>query len=285
MAARRLHFLIYATIANCCLFLVVCGVALGTNQWFSTSTKTNDDVTGIEVKTSYGLFVGEKTKTNVGSSTKFSLKIVCQGSKCMFSCGKSSDARKEDIQNLIGGLDEADYRICNDEYNPPTRSRSANNTTRQAEGIERRRIFINFGLYLATIAFIALGMIFAIVAGVLALYNTYRTPIQPVLSVSGLYVWNGIAAASVLLAMIMWIIQLTTCLRKNAAISDTLSGSHNSDGVGSLGISFWCLILAIVFAVANIGVIRYRTWKIQKMEENNIRVMTDKLESGDILLF
>ncbi|ODN00715.1 Clarin-3 [Orchesella cincta] len=281
MAARKLHVLIYATIANCCLFLVVCGVALGTNKWFSTSTEAA--VGGITVSTSYGLFVGEKTKNNVGSRTKYSLKIVCQGSNCMFSCGQSSDARKQDIEDLLAGKGEADGNICSDIYVPATYN--LNNAIRQAQDGAPERVFINFGLYLATIAFIALGMIFAIVAGVLALYNTYRTPIQPVLSVSGLYVWNGIAAASILLAMIMWIIQLSARLRKNAAISDTLSGSHDSSGVGSLGISFWVLILAIIFAIANIGVIRYRTWKIVKLEENNVRVMTEKLESGDILLF
>lgn len=53
--------------------------------------------------------------------------------------------------------------------------------------------FINFGLYVTTIMFLMLGMIFAIISGALALYNTYRTPYQQVLSVMGLYVWNGVS--------------------------------------------------------------------------------------------
>lgn len=46
-------------------------------------------------------------------------------------------------------------------------------------------------------------------------------------------------AAFVLLAMMMWGIEFSTRLRKNAAISDTLSGVQDSDGNASLGVSYW----------------------------------------------
>lgn len=62
-----------------------------------------------------------------------------------------------------------------------------------ADDGERNKHFLNFGLYISTLACLALGMIFALVSGILALYNTYRTPIQPFLSVYGLYFWNGIS--------------------------------------------------------------------------------------------
>lgn len=39
--------------------------------------------------------------------------------------------------------------------------------------------------------------------------------------------------------MIMWLIEFMLYLRKNAAISETLSGIQDTSGKGSLGVSFW----------------------------------------------
>jgi len=45
------------------------------------------------------------------------------------------------------------------------------------------------------------------------------------------------------------------------------------------------LILAIVSSLANIGILKYRSWKIERMERANVIVMTEELTSGNILLF
>jgi len=144
---------------------------------------------------------------------------------------------------------------------------------------------MNFALYLVVLIFLGLAIFFAALGGGLALYNTYRTPVSPILSVFGLYIWNGISAACTLLAMIVWIVQFSVNLRKNAAVSDTLTGLYTSNGKGSLGISFWILILAILSSLANIGILKYRSWKIERMERANVKVMTEELTSGNILLF
>jgi hypothetical protein len=47
-----------------------------------------------------------------------------------------------------------------------------------------------------TITFLAIAIAFSALGGGLALYNTYRTPIQPVLSVLGLYLWNAISGTN-----------------------------------------------------------------------------------------
>lgn len=74
MAARRLHHLIYITIVNCCLILIVCGIAIGTNKWFSSSTNGAIEDVG-KVTASYGLFNGVKTKDSIALVTyRYSLK-------------------------------------------------------------------------------------------------------------------------------------------------------------------------------------------------------------------
>jgi len=281
MAARKLHNLIYATIANCCVFIIVCSVALGTNKWFSGETKEVDAGAGpMKVTMSYGLFSGTKSTPISATMYSYDLKIVCQGTQgCMFSCGYNAEQRKIDIENLLNDRGQRDSTVCRD-----TSSRSIpHSQPLQAGGKEP--VLINFAFYLLTIMCIGLGMIFDIVAGILALYNTYRTPIQPVLSVLGLYIWNGISAAFVLLGMIMWGVEFATRLRKDAAISNTLSGDYDSEGMGSLGISYWILILPILCSLANIFLLLFRSWKIVNREKNNVIVMKEKLESGDILLF
>lgn len=47
------------------------------------------------------------------------------------------------------------------------------------------------------------------------------------------------------------------------------------------------LILPIVFSLANIAILKYRKWKIVKMDEKNVRVMKGERqgENGDTILF
>jgi len=69
MAARRLHSLIYATIASCCLAIIVCGVALGTNEWFRAEghAVVEADPSALQVMhINYGLFKGRKVYKMTG---------------------------------------------------------------------------------------------------------------------------------------------------------------------------------------------------------------------------
>jgi len=289
MAARRLHGIVYGTIALCCLVIVICSVSLGTDEWFQTTTETTSVGMSVEVK--FGLFKGKKTRylasTKVGAV--ISLKVVCSGAKCMYSCGRDSSTRKADLDTIIAGEGQAGDRICGDDEETRALSpeRQDSTTTPQPPPSQNTEniVFMNHALYLIVIIFLAFAIFFSALGGGLALYNTYRTPVSPILSIFGLYLWNGISAACTFLAMLMWIVQFAVNLRKNAAVSDTLKGFYVSKGSGSLGVSFWILILAILASLANIGILKYRSWKIERMERANVKVMTEELTSGNILLF
>ena len=45
------------------------------------------------------------------------------------------------------------------------------------------------------------------------------------------------------------------------------------------------LLVAIMFNLANIGIIRYRSWTIAKAEEKITQVIDEQMTNGDILLF
>lgn len=50
--------------------------------------------------------------------------------------------------------------------------------------------------------------------------------------------------------------------------------------------SWRILILPIVFALTNVAILKYRKWKIVKMEQTNVRVMQgEKEENGETILF
>lgn len=51
----------------------------------------------------------------------------------------------------------------------------------------------------------------------------------------------------------MWLIEFTSRLRKNAAISDTISGTYDAAGKGSLGISFWYELRTVMMSAFSIS--------------------------------
>jgi len=53
--------------------------------------------------------------------------------------------------------------------------------------------FINMGLWASTIAFIGLGLLMAVVGAFFAVLNTAGNPVEPLLGILGLFIWNAIA--------------------------------------------------------------------------------------------
>jgi len=84
--------------------------------------------------------------------------------------------------------------------------------------------FLNFYLWLLTILVLGFALIFNICGCGFALLNSFRSPSQPIFSVFGLYIWNGCALACEFLVLLLWGLAFEIHLRKNASISDTLSG-------------------------------------------------------------
>lgn len=60
-------------------------------------------------------------------------------------------------------------------------------------------------------------------------------------SVSGLYIWNGIASGTTLLTLILWGALFGSSISRNIAITDTLASqlTYTSSGLAELGFCYW----------------------------------------------
>uniref|UniRef100_A0A182UX00 Uncharacterized protein n=1 Tax=Anopheles merus TaxID=30066 RepID=A0A182UX00_ANOME len=108
---------------------------------------------------------------------------------------------------------------------------------RQASANIDRSSFINTGLWVSTVVFIGIAISFAAISASFSIINVLFNPIEPVFSVFGLYIWNGVALGSTALCMIMWGALFASTLTDNIAITDTLTTQipYSSDGLASLG--------------------------------------------------
>ena len=91
------------------------------------------------------------------------------------------------------------------------------------------------------------------------------------------------AAICALLGIIVWGIAFGGTLKENAAINYSIIGSYVV-GSASLGYSFWIVIISELLCYVNIGILRYRTWKIQKIEEK-LTVVTPDATSPNALVY
>jgi hypothetical protein len=55
------------------------------------------------------------------------------------------------------------------------------------------RKFISAGLWVSCILFLILALLAGVLAAAFAVVNTITNPVQPIMGVFGLYVWNSIA--------------------------------------------------------------------------------------------
>ncbi|XP_076032804.1 uncharacterized protein LOC143020347 isoform X2 [Oratosquilla oratoria] len=98
--------------------------------------------------------------------------------------------------------------------------------------------FMDYGLWVATIASLAAGMLFAVVGALFAVINTATTPVEAITGVPGLYVWNTLAAVFNLVCVICWAVQFHTRLTKNVLVRDSLNG-WTTEGQEIFGYSYW----------------------------------------------
>lgn len=100
-------------------------------------------------------------------------------------------------------------------------------------------IFINPYIWLFTIIFLSIGILVTIATSIISVMNVASNPIHIVLSIYGLFFWNGIACVLLFLVLLLWGIHFGTTISKNIAIRDTIVGDWSSDGLASLGYSYW----------------------------------------------
>ncbi|KAF2350744.1 hypothetical protein FHG87_018500 [Trinorchestia longiramus] len=133
--------------------------------------------------------------------------------------------------------------------------RDADNQTNEVADTEG---LMSEGLWVGTIACLSGGLLFALVGAIFAIVNTATTPVEAITGVTGLYVWNGLAAGCELVAVILWSVMYNTRLSSNVLVEQSNEG-WTTEGNEVLGYSFWLVVAAIIVHIGNCGLIAYGT--------------------------
>lgn len=187
---------------------------------------------------------------------------------CAYSCQEDEESRTEEVLQLLKGLPPADCPSSSSRMLPLVRRIEPPifPQNRQASANIDRSNFINTGLWVSTVVFIGIAISFAAISASFSIINVLFNPIEPVFSVFGLYIWNGVALGSTALCMIMWGALFASTLTENIAITDTLTIQipYSSDGLASLGVCYWILLLSILLHGLNVGLLLWRKRIVNK---------------------
>lgn len=140
--------------------------------------------------------------------------------------------------------------------------------------------FLSAGLWLTTVVLLWLTISLAGLSALHSFFNVLCNPANDAFGPLGLTWVNGVACASCLLTIIFYSSLYLMFISKNVAISDTLKviGHYSSADLTSLGYSFWILIASLVLHLANIALIYYRNYLLQR-EPKPPAITVDKNDS------
>lgn len=263
----------------------------------------------------YGLFAGRSQLTYLAKLYRYDLKsiitqtvrlsfclinhhlaVTCNfgRNKCFYSCQQTTTSREDEFERIMNDENlpscpesTARTRRFNEQVNnnetATTSSRAHMNQSRASAKHENE--FLSAGLWLTTVIFLALTIAFASLSGLFSLINIWCNPVRSLLGVAGLYVWNLFAAALCCLTMIFWASLHLIFIVNNIGITDTLRSvaHYSSDGLASLGYSFWILLATLACHLINCGLIYYRNYLLQ--QEPKAPVITVNKNDSTILVY
>lgn len=210
-------------------------VSLATDNWFIAKpiikregvNLTSDGKFQGEVY--FGLFNGKKKLDSGFGMRSFDITIICKPSKnvCMFT----SKSREEGENELLDIL-QMNATVKDTLKNDPS--------------------LMIYGLWLFTILSVGLSMLFGLVGGIFAIVNSVTTPVEAIVGILGLYLWNGMGALFSLTAIISWVVQYYLKLKVNIMSKEELTFDWDSKDRTNFGYSFYLVIVALVLYVNNI---------------------------------
>lgn len=174
---------------------------------------------------------------------------------CVYSCQTDNELQKEELQFLLNGETP---KAC-----PISVGKMPKFLTdikqHQSESSNSKE-FLNSALWICSVIFLALAITSAVISVFLALINISFNPPQTILSVFGLHIWNAVTIALIVITMSLYISLCGVSIYKNISIPDTLKdvGHYTSNGLASLGWSYWILIVPMFLQAACSGVLMYR---------------------------
>jgi len=265
MVKKTQWILLFTTFVVSICSLIVIIVAFSVDNWIVAEAENTQSFIDNS-KIHYGLFSGYLTRF-VLSPSYHQLTMTClyEENACFYSCQATAALREDELRRILAGATllscpitsrSGEIKISSNYtqtyYSVPMILRQ--NSENIADDV------IDPGLWLTTIIFLSVTAAFSIFSALMALVNIVYNPIQPIFSVFGLYIWNGIASGTTLITLILWGALFGSSLSRNIAITDTLAPQfeYNSNGLASLDFCYWLLLIPMVFHAANIGLLYWR---------------------------
>lgn len=102
------------------------------------------------------------------------------------------------------------------------------------------REFLIFGVWVATIGCLSVGLLFSILSAIFAVLNTATNQYLTLTGLPGLYLWNALACSMHLTAIILWGVQFAQKLQFNVMTrKEVTEGRWSSANMAWLGYSYW----------------------------------------------
>ncbi|XP_065075491.1 uncharacterized protein LOC135699216 [Ochlerotatus camptorhynchus] len=257
--------ILFAAFVLSCLSLATLIVAFCTPYWVVSQASERTAYKNSEIQ--YGLFAGSLTRNVLATPVPYDLIVICvyEHNVCVYSCQKEEAMREAEVVALLAGNKPAECPISNAKslITMADYEMKPSNSDRAATPKDE---FINAGLWLSTVIFLGIAMIFAGASASFAIINVLFNPVEPFFSVFGLYIWNGIVIGSTVLTMILWGALYGSQLSANIAITDTLTpeAPYSSANLASLGASYWVLFISVLLHSVNVGLLLWRQYEINK---------------------
>lgn len=255
--------LLFATFVLSCLSLATLIVSFCTPYWVVSEASEPTAVKNSEVQ--YGLFAGTVSRNYLVTSVASDLTAIClyEHNVCAYSCQKEETLREAEIHSIMNGEKPP---AC-----PLPRSASfiaEGGSSRASDSSEELSTdgFINAGLWLTTVIFLGIATAFAGLSASFSIINVLFNPVEPIFSVFGLYIWNGIVMGATVITMIIWGALFASSITYNIAITDTLTpeAPYSSEGLATLGASYWILFIPLLLHGINIGLLLWRQYVINR---------------------
>ncbi|KAK4875138.1 hypothetical protein RN001_011560 [Aquatica leii] len=259
--------------------LVLSLISLATTNWVVArgefSTALNEPLSDIQ----YGLFSGTY-RQRLGGDLYFTLYATCLIPKnvCAYLCTSTSELRKEELKQL--------YRKEPINFNcPPVTRKTRVDFTFKYNTRQDEYEFINAGLYISTVVFMALSAIFGLIATTLSVLNTTGNPVEVVFSINGIYIYNLISCVSSTMVLILWSALFGTYIVRNIGIFYTIVGEMNTRGLTNLGFSYWLNIPSTFLYATSIFILYLRQYLITQEPEIKIHVTADDKDVGSLMVY
>lgn len=272
--------ILFATFVLSCLSLAALIVSFCTPYWVTAEAYERTAYRNSDVQ--YGLFAGSLTRNVLATPVYYDLTVIClyEHNVCAYSCQKDEALREAELHAMMAGEKPVECPLASGRLlQTETTSGTSGRATSQDE-------FINAGLWLTTVIFLGLATAFAGASASFSIINVLFNPVEPVFSVFGLYIWNGIVIGATVLVMILWGALFGSYLSENIGITDTLTpeAPYSSEGMAALGASYWILFLPLILHGSNIGLLLWRQYEINR-EPPPTTINVDKSDDLTIYMY